>query len=969
MLFNPLFIQTTGQTDASCSVLQSKLSNSSYLFSDIIKIINENTIGTGVVNPTDDSQSTADVTNANADSSNPIEHLFTSNGENLFTDKVNISLNDLFKKLLISSNSEEIQNSVQADNSTKESTSSDKTTSTLQKSDIKSLLQGLSAILSKLNIAPDSLQQVVNGNTDPGSSNQNGNNENLNATSQTGNSIAELVINLSKATVSKDSSTTSVSTENATDSYGVSESLVEAISTLLGNITKDSLSESTVKTSTDNSEADDSNQKVPAEAEQLAASMFNMFQNNNALVLNINSDSGNIKIEISKNAADTVQQNDTDSGAVLSAKNQSDSSVNMSKQSVNVNTSENGQEIESVKSGNIASPVFTKTKDSSPSNTGESTESFFTKIQASSSKVSDNPIDYANTTKNENSTNAVKATGVFFTKEQTNSGQAPDNINNYVSTIKSDNSANTTGSFVAKEPVSSNQVFNNSSNYTNTIKSDNSANITGSFVVKEQVSSNQVFNNSSNYTNTIKSDNSANTTGSFVAKEPVSSNQVSDNPSNYTSTIKSGNSTNTTESFFVKAQTNQNSTLSSNIGVSSDKINNINPLNNTVAIDSDNTETVVVTISTKLNNDTPITDARNTNTVKTVNLNSAKDDISKNDGNITLKDYKLSVSNDKTEVAEKVNIDALSNNKAFENITVKANAFTGTKTSTLSAKASSVDPKAEVKDAAADSEYVNNLSKTNDLSALSSGKYTQSVPDDLSTNITAKASQISQTGIANSQPDNSSTGITGDTVQVKTDTAEVGQALNTKHSNNSSDQQQSKSSDNKNGSNSKEIDPVTGNLFSQAADSVKEKFVSQAAATDVPEKTIKITEITKEISNIIQQNSIKSVVLQLKPESLGKIKVTVDVDNNLVSAKVEVDNEAVKQIVQNNSLELTHSLNSNGMHLSSLSVSVSSGEQKSYQPSAQKKKSGYSSSSKIMEDSVSLSTAKSLGYNTYEYLA
>ncbi|MDR3628213.1 MAG: hypothetical protein P4L45_15325, partial [Ignavibacteriaceae bacterium] len=337
MLFNPLFIQTTGQTDASSSVLQSKLSNSSYLFSDIIKIINENTIGSITVNSEAASSSSADLTGMKTNSSNPMDQLFASSGEKLLTNNENVSLNDLIKKLLITSNLETVKGSDQTDSSTKESTSTDKTTSTLQKSDVKSLLQGLSAILSKLNISSDSLEQIISGNTNTDSADQtNIISKNLSSTSQADSSIAELVINLSKDAVSKDSSTASVSTENASDVYGIQASLLQTISTLLANSKNNSSSVSSQKTSAGSSKTDDSNQEISTEAQQLAASLFNLFQNNNNLVLNINSDSGNIKIEISKTTTDTVQTNDTGNGAVVNTKNQPDSPVNTGQQSVSV---------------------------------------------------------------------------------------------------------------------------------------------------------------------------------------------------------------------------------------------------------------------------------------------------------------------------------------------------------------------------------------------------------------------------------------------------------------------------------------------------------------------------------------------------------------------------------------------------------------------------------------------------------
>jgi len=194
------------------------------------------------------------------------------------------------------------------------------------------------------------------------------------------------------------------------------------------------------------------------------------------------------------------------------------------------------------------------------------------------------------------------------------------------------------------------------------------------------------------------------------------------------------------------------------------------------------------------------------------------------------------------------------------------------------------------------------------------------------------------------------------------------QVLNNNQGNSSYNQLQKKPSDDNKNSDIKTVEQIANNFSIKTTDSVKEKFLNQTSPTDSAAKTIKITQITKEISTLIQQNNSKSVVLQLKPESLGKIKVTLNVNDNSVNARVEVDTEAVRQIVQNSTTELRQSLSSNGMQLSSLSVNVSSDEQKPNQLHAQKKKSGYHTTEKRIEDNPSFATLKSMGYNTYEYL-
>ncbi len=133
-------------------------------------------------------------------------------------------------------------------------------------------------------------------------------------------------------------------------------------------------------------------------------------------------------------------------------------------------------------------------------------------------------------------------------------------------------------------------------------------------------------------------------------------------------------------------------------------------------------------------------------------------------------------------------------------------------------------------------------------------------------------------------------------------------------------------------------------------------------------KTIKISDVVNEITNMVKQGSEKSIILNLKPESLGSMKVTVDVSKNTVHANVEVDTEAVKLIVQNNINDLKQSLSLNGMQLNSFTVNVSGGEQKFGKAFSQKKKSSYHSSEQKVEINNSSFSSKSMGYNTYEYL-
>jgi|YelNatPaOPRAMG01_1025707.scaffolds.fasta_scaffold00063_59 hypothetical protein len=159
---------------------------------------------------------------------------------------------------------------------------------------------------------------------------------------------------------------------------------------------------------------------------------------------------------------------------------------------------------------------------------------------------------------------------------------------------------------------------------------------------------------------------------------------------------------------------------------------------------------------------------------------------------------------------------------------------------------------------------------------------------------------------------------------------------------------------------------------------VTDKNVNQIFQTDkIPDninqlnnsiKTIEIANLSKEISKFVLQGESKNLVLQLKPENLGKVKISLDVSGNSVSAHVEVENDSVKQMVQTHIDNLKQSLNLNGLQLSTLDVELSGGEQKPSRFFNAKKKSQYSAASNKIEEIPDSVAAKKLGYNTYEYL-
>lgn len=149
----------------------------------------------------------------------------------------------------------------------------------------------------------------------------------------------------------------------------------------------------------------------------------------------------------------------------------------------------------------------------------------------------------------------------------------------------------------------------------------------------------------------------------------------------------------------------------------------------------------------------------------------------------------------------------------------------------------------------------------------------------------------------------------------------------------------------------------------------KEKISSTSFQLPETERTIKSFELNKEIAKIIESGTSQKVVLRLLPEALGKVKITLEVGGEIIHAKAEVENESVRQIVQTNTETLKQTLSQNGLQLASFNVSLADSDEKQQKAHGQKKRSNSFSSKSKIEKQVLPEATRTLGYNTYEYLA
>lgn len=132
-------------------------------------------------------------------------------------------------------------------------------------------------------------------------------------------------------------------------------------------------------------------------------------------------------------------------------------------------------------------------------------------------------------------------------------------------------------------------------------------------------------------------------------------------------------------------------------------------------------------------------------------------------------------------------------------------------------------------------------------------------------------------------------------------------------------------------------------------------------------KQVKSAEVMKEISQFVQKKEDASLILRITPAELGSLKISIKMMDQLVKAEIEVESEQIKNIVETNVNQLRDTLQANGVQLSSLTISLSSYDQKNQKPFFSKKKQHSENSTKEVSENKE-SVEKKMGYNTYDYV-
>jgi flagellar hook-length control protein FliK len=122
----------------------------------------------------------------------------------------------------------------------------------------------------------------------------------------------------------------------------------------------------------------------------------------------------------------------------------------------------------------------------------------------------------------------------------------------------------------------------------------------------------------------------------------------------------------------------------------------------------------------------------------------------------------------------------------------------------------------------------------------------------------------------------------------------------------------------------------------------------------------------------------EEIRIQLEPEHLGRVRINLELRNGALTARIGVENEAVRQIVDSNIAGLREGLENQGLKLQGLEVSVEQRHSSLFNPDGsnareffqRRGRDGAGEGAEAMaEEAPETDTGRRLGYNTMEFIA
>lgn len=115
------------------------------------------------------------------------------------------------------------------------------------------------------------------------------------------------------------------------------------------------------------------------------------------------------------------------------------------------------------------------------------------------------------------------------------------------------------------------------------------------------------------------------------------------------------------------------------------------------------------------------------------------------------------------------------------------------------------------------------------------------------------------------------------------------------------------------------VNEIAGNL-SQNIQDVFANAVQEAAQVNPVEVVRQVVDAVK----VIQKESLQSIEVQLNPENLGKLHITVSARNGVLTAEIATQNEQVKRAVESQMSMLKENLESQGIKVDAVEITVQS---------------------------------------------
>jgi flagellar hook-length control protein FliK len=124
---------------------------------------------------------------------------------------------------------------------------------------------------------------------------------------------------------------------------------------------------------------------------------------------------------------------------------------------------------------------------------------------------------------------------------------------------------------------------------------------------------------------------------------------------------------------------------------------------------------------------------------------------------------------------------------------------------------------------------------------------------------------------------------------------------------------------------------VEGSLTALQAEGLNQKanqaFPMEASISTALQRTTEdnvMNQLTSKMQHLVRSGETE-IRIQLKPESLGEVKLAIRMEGDIVTARIQVENQQVKQIVESNLQSLKNALSEQNLQAGSIEVNVGNG--------------------------------------------